>query len=370
MWNKNKPIGLILSLILLLVMVLSCTPTKSQEESPTIITITGTQTNTTLVPEQENQPSTTQTPSTTPTSPSTTSPYISPVILLSPIHGAVDVPVNTTFKWSGVNNAANYEFVIAEELGRTDKFSLIDYIASASTNSHRPTITLKSNTQYWWRVRAVNSTGTKSTWTASSFTTVGNSVIPSTTPPTLPPTEVITIGEATVVQVIDGDTIEVSISGMIYRVRYIGIDTPETSEPFYLEATTKNAELVSGKTVRLEKDVSETDKYGRLLRYVYIGDLFVNAELVRSGYAKAVTYEPDTKFQSFFESLEQEAKLAFRGMWAKKYVGSKASNKYHFPNCSWALKINPENEIWFYSAADAQSHGYEPCGVCKPPIVD
>jgi micrococcal nuclease len=126
-----------------------------------------------------------------------------------------------------------------------------------------------------------------------------------------------TTGEATVVQVIDGDTIEVNISGTTYRVRYIGIDTPEIGEPFYQEATSKNLELVGGKTLRLEKDISETDTYGRLLRYVYIGDLFVNAELARSGYARAITYKPDVKFQGLLESMEREAKLTFRGMWAK-----------------------------------------------------
>lgn len=126
-----------------------------------------------------------------------------------------------------------------------------------------------------------------------------------------------TTGDAKVVKIMDGDTIDVSLNGKIYRVRYIGIDTPEIGEPFYQEATNKNSELVGGKTVKLERDVSETDKYGRLLRYVYVGDLFVNAELARSGYARAITYQPDVRFQSFLESMEQEAKQALRGMWTK-----------------------------------------------------
>jgi len=94
-----------------------------------------------------------------------------------------------------------------------------------------------------------------------------------------------------VTRVIDGDTIEVSIAGESYKVRYIGIDTPELDDkrPKFCalaqEATRYNRELVKGKTVRLEKDISETDQYGRLLRYVYVGDIFVNAELVRQGLA-------------------------------------------------------------------------------------
>jgi len=138
---------------------------------------------------------------------------------------------------------------------------------------------------------------------------------------TVTTSDAVTIGEATVVKVVDGDTIDVNISGQVYRVRYIGIDTPETVdpnqtvEPFGPEASSKNKELVAGKVVRLEKDVSETDKYDRLLRYVYVGDLFVNAELVRLGYARATAYPPDTKYQSLFVSLEQQAKAARRGMW-------------------------------------------------------
>jgi len=126
-----------------------------------------------------------------------------------------------------------------------------------------------------------------------------------------------TVGEATVTRVIDGDTIDVSISGKIYRVRYIGMNTPEIGKPYYQEATDKNKELVAGKTVLLIKDVSETDEYGRLLRYVYVGDLFVDAELVRLGYAPATPYPPDIKYKTYLKSLEEQAKAMNLGMWAK-----------------------------------------------------
>jgi len=117
-----------------------------------------------------------------------------------------------------------------------------------------------------------------------------------------------------VTRVIDGDTIEIYGGD---RVRYIGMDTPERGEPYYLEATAKNAELVEGKEVRLEKDTSEKDRYGRLLRYIYVDDLFVNAELVRLGYARAYPYPPDTYYAELFSQLELEAKQAGRGRWAK-----------------------------------------------------
>lgn len=122
---------------------------------------------------------------------------------------------------------------------------------------------------------------------------------------------------AKVIQVIDGDTIK--IAGGSY-VRYIGIDTPEVypeREALGMEACLANRELVEGKRVRLEQDVSDTDRYGRLLRYVYVNDIFVNAELVKRGLARAKAYPPDTKYQEYLEKLEAEARLANRGMWAK-----------------------------------------------------
>jgi len=124
-----------------------------------------------------------------------------------------------------------------------------------------------------------------------------------------------------VTRVIDGDTIEVDIDGTIYKVRYLGIDTPELDDerPEFCalaqEATRYNRQLVDGKTVRLEKDISETDRYGRLLRYVYVDDIFVNAELVEQGLAWAEAYEPDIKYQDILKELETEAEQAGRGLW-------------------------------------------------------
>jgi micrococcal nuclease len=131
--------------------------------------------------------------------------------------------------------------------------------------------------------------------------------------------------QITVTRVIDGDTIEVDIGGTIYRVRYIGMDTPELDDerPEFCalaqEATRLNRQLVEGETVRLEQDISETDKYGRLLRYVYVGDTFVNAELVRQGLAWAEAYEPDTKYQDILEEAEAEARQDKIGIWQESY---------------------------------------------------
>jgi len=123
--------------------------------------------------------------------------------------------------------------------------------------------------------------------------------------------------QAKVVRVIDGDTIEIAGGA---HVRYIGMDTPEIYpevEYYGLEAKAKNIELVEGKVVTLVKDVSETDKYDRLLRYVYVDGVFVNGELVRLGYARAVAYPPDTKHESLLSQLEKEAKAAKLGIWGE-----------------------------------------------------
>ncbi len=121
-----------------------------------------------------------------------------------------------------------------------------------------------------------------------------------------------------VARVIDGDTIEID-GGK--KVRYIGIDTPETVDPrrpvmcFGKEAKSENENMVNGKTVRLVKDVSKTDKYGRLLRYVYVGDVFVNDYLVRRGFAHASTFPPDVKFAEQFVAAQKEARENNRGLW-------------------------------------------------------
>ena len=116
-------------------------------------------------------------------------------------------------------------------------------------------------------------------------------------------------------RVIDGDTIEVNINGTNYSVRYIGINTPEIGDHFGSQASTQNYRLVGWKQVTLVKDVSETDKYGRLLRYVFVGDTFVNYELVRQGYAQAATYPPDVACSSLFKDSAREARIKDAGLW-------------------------------------------------------
>ena len=122
---------------------------------------------------------------------------------------------------------------------------------------------------------------------------------------------------AQVTHIVDGDTIDVRLNGNSYRVRYIGMDTPERGQPGYSEATARNSQLVSGKTVYLEKDVRETGPYGRLLRYIYLDDgTMVNQRLVVEGFAQVATYPPDTKYVDCFRQAQTLARDAGLGLWS------------------------------------------------------
>jgi len=127
-----------------------------------------------------------------------------------------------------------------------------------------------------------------------------------------------------VVKVVDGDTIHVQVAGTREKVRYIGVDTPETKhsakgvECYGQQAADFNARLVAGQTVRLVRDVEKRDRYGRLLAYVYrVRDgLFVNAELARLGYAQPLSIPPDVRYAERFVALARQARQAGRGLWS------------------------------------------------------
>mgnify|MGYP005839445763 CR=1 FL=1 len=198
--------------------------------------------------------------------------------------------------------------------------------------------------------------------------------------------------EAEVLRVVDGDTIEVETGGQIYKVRYIGIDTPETVDPrrpvqcVGKEAAERNRQLVEGRTVGLEKDVSEVDQFGRLLRYVWVGDRMVNSVLVEEGYAMASTYPPDVKYAGLFASLQAQAREAGRGLWGsacasptpapagavcdysgtsqpviKGNISSSGEKIYHVPGGAFYDKTvidEGKGERWFCTEAEAVAAGW------------
>jgi endonuclease YncB( thermonuclease family) len=131
--------------------------------------------------------------------------------------------------------------------------------------------------------------------------------------------------EALVVRVVDGDTIVIDRGRGNERLRYIGIDTPETVKPaspvewMGHEASAANRSLVEGQTVVIETDVSETDRYGRLLRHVWLHPdgtwRLVNLELVKDGYARVYTYPPDVKYADLYLAAQVDAREHDRGLW-------------------------------------------------------
>ena len=153
--------------------------------------------------------------------------------------------------------------------------------------------------------------------------------VPPTTAPTeetLPPTEIEAFGpigetqRASVVEIIDGATIRVRFGGSEYAVRYVGIEVPDRGAPLARRATRTNAELVEGQRLWLELDVSQTDEFDQLLRHVWLHQhgrwLLVNAELVRLGLARAVSYPPDTRYDVLYAAAQAEAQEAGLGIWS------------------------------------------------------
>lgn len=196
---------------------------------------------------------------------------------------------------------------------------------------------------------------------------------------------------AVVSRVVDGDTVELNDS---QRVRLVCINTPEKNEPGYVEATNFLKETVLNRTVLLVKDVTENDKYGRLLRYVYLEDgTFVNLLIAEKGYGEAFPYAPDTKFCSEIKAAEDKAKSDKTGLWSEiedelekieenleenlqsdcvnlgcpkgtSAVGSKNSDKWHYCNCRWAKRIKAENLVCFKTTKEAESKGYVESQTC------
>ncbi|OPY77341.1 MAG: SPBc2 prophage-derived endonuclease YokF precursor [Syntrophorhabdus sp. PtaU1.Bin153] len=177
-------------------------------------------------------------------------------------------------------------------------------------------------------------------------------------------------------KVIDGDTVQLE-SGEI--VRYIGIDAPELyvkeggSEFFAREATRYNKKLVFLKKVKLEFDTEKKDSHGRLLAYVFVKNTFVNAELVKLGYAKVMTRPPNTKYKDILLAQQQKAMDEERGLWQEKkrdteslYIGNKRTYTLHRPSCSYVQRIPEKGRITFRTRVDAIKVGYTPCRYCRP----
>jgi len=177
-----------------------------------------------------------------------------------------------------------------------------------------------------------------------------------------------------VVKVVDGDTVLLSDGRTL---RYIGIDTPERGQPFYEAARNFNRKLVEGKSVELEFDVERYDHYGRLLAYVFVRDergrrIFVNAEMVRNGFARIYTKPPNVKYADLLLRLQEEARRNRRGLWSvykpsrSPVIGNRRTMVFHRPSCPAVRQISPQNRIRFRNATEALEQGFHPCRECQP----
>lgn len=188
-----------------------------------------------------------------------------------------------------------------------------------------------------------------------------------------------------VTRVIDGDTIEIETGE---RIRLIGIDTPENVDPrksvqfFGKEASEKAKEMLEGKTVRLESDPTQDnkDKYGRLLRYVFLSDgIFFNEWMVKNGYAHEYTYQIPYQYQSEFKDAEIYARENKLGLWAennststtktdtdydlliKGNINSRGEKIYHLPGGQFYDKVQideSKGERWFNTEKEAIQAGW------------
>jgi micrococcal nuclease len=199
---------------------------------------------------------------------------------------------------------------------------------------------------------------------------------------------------ATVTNVVDGDTIDVMINNKEERVRLLLIDTPETKhpskpiQPFGPEAFEFTERILLGKKVGLEKDVSERDRFGRILAYVWLDDHMHNETLIEKGLARVATFPPDIKYVERFKEKQHEAQNKGVGIWSLenysqekgfqsdlkteqqdkngtidndcvgKIKGNKNSKIYHLPDGVHYEEIANHNIVWFCTEAEAQDRGY------------
>ena len=172
-------------------------------------------------------------------------------------------------------------------------------------------------------------------------------------------------------EVTDGDTI---ILNNGKEVRYIGIDTPEEGEAFFGEAKEANREMLRRKKITLEYDIEKRDRYRRVLAYVWLDSVLVNAELIKKGLATVYLFSPNLKHRDLFIRLQKEARANRLGLWSievspeEYYVASKRSKRFvfHRPDCEWARRIKQQNLLRFETRDEALDLGYSPCRTCKP----
>ena len=192
--------------------------------------------------------------------------------------------------------------------------------------------------------------------------------------------ELASLTQVEVLRIVDGDTIEISLDGTKEKLRFIGIDTPESvhsdasrNVPYGKVATAFTEEKLEGQTIWLEFDVQERDQYGRLLAYVYIDDVMFNKMLLDEGHASVLTTPPNVKYVEVFTAAQKNARDTGRGQWdystkaeESECIGSSRSYRFHTMTCDGGQEIATKNIIHFSTRDEAIDAGYAPCKTCNP----
>lgn len=211
-----------------------------------------------------------------------------------------------------------------------------------------------------------------------------------------PQESAVSVQEAVVTRIVDGDTVEVKLAGKSERVRFIGVDCPESGTELGQAATAYTRRALEGKRVYLETDLDTRDKYGRLLAYVWLSPPatvseqtirsgMFNAQLLLAGMAQLMTVPPNVKYVDYFTGFQREAREAGVGLWASEapqptdqqlqqpppqqsgsasttvYI-TRTGSKYHRAGCRYLSKSAIP-----ISLEEAKARGYTPCTVCNPP---
>jgi micrococcal nuclease len=157
------------------------------------------------------------------------------------------------------------------------------------------------------------------------------------------------------------------------KVRYIGVDAPADGDFYFEECRQANKRLVDGKQLTLEYDVRRKDGNGDILGYVYTGDVFVNAQLLKNGFGIVYVVPPNQKYSGLFISLQKEARKNRRGIWAFEipqdeayYIASKGSRKFHRPGCRLARDLSFDKRVIFRTKDEALDKGYSQDWRCNP----
>lgn len=157
------------------------------------------------------------------------------------------------------------------------------------------------------------------------------------------------------------------------KIQYIGLDSPGEARFYYDECKKANKSLVDKKNISIEFDTKKRDEDKELLGYVYAGDVFVNAQLLKNGFAIAYIQPPNQKYADLFIALQKEARKQRRGIWAFEdpsdepyYIGSKSSRKFHRPGCRIAKDMSFDKRVIFRNKDDALHKGYAQDWRCNP----